>query len=592
VTFLRKHCISKFQVDRQNRFRGPVLGPIGSFVKIAAGKDQFASVAEFALGNGTLDRFIVTNDHDRKLLQGIRNRAGCRQDCGILQIHEHAKYEIPSPPVEGIETVASVLQIANDLVFNCLVDHCKIEEKALSTSKNESEDLLLMRGNDGKHSIRGKIKNVYFLPQGDNWTMKNGTIGLSSNEKRLKKTIGVDKSAALAENRHEAQVLKEEMDALGREENRLEHEHTKQQKVWNVKKKELRKNQVVIDGYLATIEAIKEEEVTAANFDTDTSEYERAIQEEQQFVESLKEQESSIESQIEEKRPEVDDLKRRINEVDIRNEKVLRDIATAEQDLADFVQNLTQRQEKLEKKREKIRQFEAIIEKRDDEIQDIKATIGEYLQTAKKLAAQRLALEKEQAENFDSKSQKLTEEDLEAIEIPQLDSIKPPKHFETRVQRMKSKIQEEEERRSASEVDPLEVQEKYERAKQVLESKMQQIREIDETCKDLKDDHTARKQRWKQFREHIGFSTDRGFDEILNKKGSAGTIEFDHKNKNLNLCVQKDSADTNSQQKDVKALSGGERSFTTIALLLALGESLETPFRVLDEFDVFLDPGQ
>ncbi len=80
------------------------------------------------------------------------------------------------------------------------------------------------------------------------------------------------------------------------------------------------------------------------------------------------------------------------------------------------------------------------------------------------------------------------------------------------------------------------------------------------------------------------------FDLILNKKGSSGTIEFDHKNQALNLVVQKDNQDAMTQTNDVKALSGGERSFTTLSLLLALGESLETPFRVMDEFDVFLDP--
>ena len=39
---------------------------------------------------------------------------------------------------------------------------------------------------------------------------------------------------------------------------------------------------------------------------------------------------------------------------------------------------------------------------------------------------------------------------------------------------------------------------------------------------------------------------------------------------------------------DVKVLSGGERSYVTLSLLLSLGEASENPFRAMDEFDVFM----
>lgn len=599
LSHLTFHMFDLHQVDnivQQRRFKGPVLGPVGAYVKVVPGKEDFASIAELAIGNGALDRFIVTNDHDRKLFQNIRKQAGCQQECGVFQVSPHARYNVPAPPAEGVETVASVLSVTDDLVFNCLVDNCKIDERALARSKKESEKLLLVETSNGRSQIRGKIKNVYCLPEGDNWSVRDGYLNMVSNErKQLRQTIGVDKTAALVEARRDAQGVKEEMVEVRREESKLEHEHHENQKVWNVKKREMKTIQIDINKLVEEIDSIKAEEHSAANFDTDTSEQEQDVTEADQAYDALKEQETSLKQEIEEKQPGIQELKARLDETMSRNKKVLDDMNAAQDDLTSYMQSLSQREQKIEKRRGKLTQLNQIIEKQEERITSIREDEQKVLKVARRLAfdrmmkKQRESEEVDDAEGVDSQfTQEPTEEELETVEIKDVDHDEA--WYAVRVARAEKKIEQEKERRNTTKEDAAAAYQKHHRAKKQLEGKMKQIKEVDKVSHDLKEDMTKRKQRWRQFRKHIANTTDMKFDEILNRKGSSGTVEFDHKSNQLDLVVQKDSADANSQQKDVKALSGGERSFTTIALLLALGESLETPFRILDEFDIFLDP--
>ena len=70
----------------------------------------------------------------------------------------------------------------------------------------------------------------------------------------------------------------------------------------------------------------------------------------------------------------------------------------------------------------------------------------------------------------------------------------------------------------------------------------------------------------------------------------AGQLCFDHAEETLALSVQRNNQDTGgSATQDARSLSGGERSFTTLSFELAMWEFCATPFRALDEFDVYMD---
>ena len=355
------------QYTQRGKFSGPVLGPIGFYCKIQPGKEQFAGMAELALGKGVLDRFIVCNDHDRKLLQQIRRKAGCQSDCGIIQQGQHARYRIPDPPqIEGIETVASVISVQDDLVFNCLVDNAKIDERALATSKEESERHLLVTDGSGRRSIRGgQIKEVFFLPRGDNWKLsKGGNIQLTSNNSKgqFKKSIGVDQAGAIRELEIELTSLKEDRKKLNQQFGEANAKEREVKIHWNQCKRKYQENEKAHRDAEKDIDAVKAEQSNFENMDEDTSSEEEEVAEAQRALDELAKTQVDLKQAIEEKKPELQELQSNLAEITERNKKVLQDLQRAEDELTKWYSERDTREAKLQRKREKMEQYNRVIE--------------------------------------------------------------------------------------------------------------------------------------------------------------------------------------------------------------------------------------
>lgn len=66
-----------------------------------------------------------------------------------------------------------------------------------------------------------------------------------------------------------------------------------------------------------------------------------------------------------------------------------------------------------------------------------------------------------------------------------------------------------------------------------------------------------------------------------------GTLQFDNDSSTLDIHVVPRDKDCATAVSKTTNLSGGERSYTTVAFLLSLWSCVDHPFYFLDEYDVF-----
>lgn len=95
--------------------------------------------------------------------------------------------------------------------------------------------------------------------------------------------------------------------------------------------------------------------------------------------------------------------------------------------------------------------------------------------------------------------------------------------------------------------------------------------------------------KWRCFQAHISAHSRMNFQYLLSERGFRGQLRFEHPKKILTLSVEPDETRKSASGRSTKTLSGGEKSFSSICMLLAIWEAMGSPLRCLDEFDVFMD---
>ncbi|KAF7348430.1 p-loop containing nucleoside triphosphate hydrolase protein [Mycena sanguinolenta] len=134
----------------------------------------------------------------------------------------------------------------------------------------------------------------------------------------------------------------------------------------------------------------------------------------------------------------------------------------------------------------------------------------------------------------------------------------------------------EREKRHGASVEDMTVE--MNKAREKLEKAENDLKQMTSLNKALKASLIVRLSRWQEFPSSY-------------RSSLQARVLFDHEKGTLQLRVKTDDqvATKGGRDKDPRSLSGGEKSFSTICLLLSLWESIGCPLRCLDEFDVFVD---
>ncbi|KAE8286848.1 Structural maintenance of chromosomes protein 6 [Larimichthys crocea] len=529
------------EAHKRGQFKHRPRGPLGYLISL---KDPELALAVEVCLKGQLQAFTCDNHEDERVLQGLMSRVfppGRRPAIitshFLSHVHDTRKRAVNHPEYPS---VLQALEIEDPVVANCLIDQRGIESILLI--KNRTEARRVMQGKNPPQNC-----SQAFSKEGDQIFINRSYTAEQTRANYLSGDV-----------EEEIRHLQREMENQEAQANRFQQQMRKLNE-------DIKQNEGLLRRTHIEQKTTKDK---ATKLQLELTDLKNVEEPQSEDLRPLEEDLQEIVTKISSKRAEFDEARAQMAVHKASYEK-------AEQEYKQHKEQINTIAEEADSKKEE-------LSKTDQEVMKCKHHKKHY---DDKRSAHLDNIQTLEA-NLESKEQELEASIAKATKIcpERLEVRRTARSLDSEINRLKVKITTQQEQQG----DREEVVRQYQEALENYKNMAQQMKNLNSFIKSLDSVMNQRLQVYAELRRFLSARCKYYFDSMLAQRGYTGSMTFNHKSETLSISVQPGQGNK-ADLSDMRSLSGGERSFSTVCFVLSLWAITEAPFRCLDEFDVYMD---
>ncbi|OAA73785.1 RecF/RecN/SMC protein [Cordyceps fumosorosea ARSEF 2679] len=545
-------------IAQHQGFENMPVGPIGAHVKLR--NPEWSGILEKTFGE-SLNAFVVRSKADQSKLSDLMQKSGMKRQPPIFIAYGGHINTRSQEPAEEFDTILRVLEFDDDIFRTQLIINSQIEKVILVQDRAEAEKYMVDGGGPPRnvsaclcfHDGRGK------RGQGLRLTNRNGNVG----------------TAPIVPTRNRPRMQSDSVRQLAIQKEHLKH--------LEIEFKELNAEERLAR------QALQRSEMELESHGRDQKELEKDLRRARADAEEISTELDAFEgadgrlitlrTDLEAKQNEEEQLGSQYGNMKLAKNELNKKAEAAKQE--------------LEEARRESEAFSGRVQKAEDKIQTTESM--RRIAVARKNAAyEQVDIERAECrraeERRDRKAEEVADFTAQALAVVP-DRVHIPEgetyvSIERKYQRIGDQLALREQRLGATDEQ---IFDRANEAKRRYETVLEETDNLDRTIDSLKGAITQRLSLWRQFQRQISARIRIQFNYLLSERGFRGKIDLRHKERKVVLHIEPDETKQKSAGRDTKTLSGGEKSFSSICMLLSVWEAIGSPIRCLDEFDVFMD---